>query len=178
MIRNTVSWILGGWFILSLLGQHPGGNHRNRILLYHLSSTIFMPNWSFFAPNPGVHDDHLFYRFVSKMNGSTSEWRELQVPEENKYVAMFYSRKSRELKGIIDIFSTLEYVEGNNKQQSKAVAPVTAAGRQAIANFILKRVESEHCPDATLEVLLVRSTGYEENTDPIYHYRFSFDTAR
>lgn len=177
MIRNTISWVLGGWFILSLFGQHPGGNHRNRFPLFQLSSTIFMPNWSFFAPNPGTHDDHLFYRFTSTLDGTASEWCEVTPPAENKYVAMFFSRKSRALKGVFDIFSTLESVEGD-VQSSTNDSLVTKAGRQAIANFILKRTGSESPgDDAVIEVLLVRSAGYESDVDPIYHYRFSLGTV-
>lgn len=172
-IRSCAAWILSSWFVLSILGQHPGGNHRNRSVLYQLSSTIYMPNWSFFAPNPGIHDDHLFYRLQMAEGNRRTEWREIELAEENRFVAMFYSRRSRALKGIIDLFSTLEMIDpdGSNARNRLAISE----GRVAICNFVLSKISPEVFSEnvVAIDILLVRAADYEVDLAPVYHYKFT-----
>lgn len=172
MLRNVIAVVFGSWFTLTLLGQHPGGNHRSRKLLSRLSSTIFMPNWAFFAPNPGIHDDHLFYR-VREGDGFTS-WKETATTRDGDspaWLSPFYSGASRRSKGIIDIFSTLEGLA--NVNLSKGERDVIQAGRQAIANFMVANADEISSHTSEYEVMLVRSAGYAQDEEPVFYYRFT-----
>lgn len=172
MLRSAIAVVFGSWFTLTLLGQHPGGNHRSRGLLAWLSSTIFMPNWAFFAPNPGIHDDHLFYR-VREENGFT-QWKETEATRKDggsAWLSPFYSGSSRRSKGIIDIFSTLESLA--NVDSSQKDRDIIQAGRQAIANFMVVNTDDISQVTSEYEVMLVRSTGYEEHESPVFYYGFS-----
>lgn len=172
MLRNAIAVIFGSWFTLTLLGQHPGGNHRSRSILARLSSTIFMPNWAFFAPNPGVYDDHLFYRVCE--GGTYSRWNEITATYENddfRWLAPFYSVRSRRSKGIIDIFSALESLAKGNLLPEER--DVIQAGRQAIANFMVVNTPAISRKTPEYQVMLVRSAGYEQQEKPIFYYRFT-----
>ena len=172
MLRNAIAIIFGSWFTLTLLGQHPGGNHRSRELLARLSSTIFMPNWAFFAPNPGTYDDHLFYR-IREGNGF-SLWKETNATsnrDSSTWLSPFYSGVSRQSKGIIDIFSTLESLANGNLSQDDR--DIIQAGRQAIANFMVVNTTDISQHTLEYEVMLVRSTGYEQHEKPVFYYRFT-----
>ena len=172
MLRNVIAVVFGSWFTLTLLGQHPGGNHRSRELLSRLSSTIFMPNWEFFAPNPGIHDDHLFYRV--REGDTFSPWKENTTSHNGDglaWLSPFYSAASRRSKGIIDIFSTLESLA--NTTLSKGERDVIQAGRQAIANFMVANAEEISPCTSEYEVMLVRSAGYAQDEEPVFYYRFT-----
>lgn len=173
-MRSIVTFVFSSWFVLTVFGQHPGGSHRSRYLLQRLSSTIFMPNWAFFAPDPGTHDDHLLYREVKTPAGDDSEsygeWREIQYSKAIPFLSHFYSKRSRQGKGIIDIFSTLESIEGQTKYQ--ADKDVVLGGRQAIANYVSANANHTSNDISDFDVLLVKTAGYETSADPIYHYKF------
>lgn len=172
MIRKIIAFIFGSWFTLTLIGQHPGGNHRSRGILTRLSSTIFMPNWAFFAPNPGIYDDHLFYRV--KGGDNFSQWKEIDSTKKSKkssWLSPFYSQESRRSKGIIDIFSSLESLANVNLSQSDRNA--IQAGRQAIANSMVVNAADISKSTSEYEVMLVRSAGYEQSEDPVFYYRFT-----
>lgn len=173
-MRSIVTFFFSAWFILTIFGQHPGGSHRSRYVLHRLSSTIFMPHWSFFAPDPGTHDDHLLFRVVEIDGVDSTEsygsWNEISYSEAIPFVAHFYSKRSRQSKGIIDIFSTLESIEGQTKYE--ADKDVVLGGRQAIANYVAKNANYANTPLINFDVLLVKTAGYEKSAEPIYHYKF------
>lgn len=172
MLRKGIAVVFGSWFTLTLLGQHPGGSHRSREILSRLSSTIFMPNWAFFAPNPGIHDDHLFYR-VREETGFCP-WKEATASHKGgspAWVSPFYSGASRRSKGIIDIFSTLESL--SNFNLSERDRDVIQAGRQAIANFMVANTDEISSQTSEYKVMLVRSAGYARDEEPIFYYRFT-----
>lgn len=172
MLRSVIAVIFASWFTLTLLGQHPGGNHRSRELLSRLSSTIFMPNWAFFAPNPGIYDDHLFYR--SREDNGFTPWKETATFRNGDgptWLSPFYSGASRRSKGIIDIFSTLESLA--NTTLSREESDATQAGRQAIANYIVANADEVSPYTFEYEVMLVRSAGYAQDEDPVFYYRFT-----
>lgn len=172
MLRNVIAVVFGSWFTLTFLGQHPGGNHRSRGLLYRLSSTIFMPNWAFFAPNPGVYDDHLFYRV--REGNEFSPWKEIVTSRNGDgpaWLSPFYSGASRSSKGIIDIFSTLESLA--SPTLSRADCNIIQAGRQAIANFMVVNADEISPHTSEYEVMLVRAAGYAQDEDPVFYYRFA-----
>lgn len=174
MIRSIVSFVFSSWFVLTVFGQHPGGSHRSRYLLQRLSSTIFMPHWAFFAPDPGTHDDHLLFREVTVSAGDDSEsygeWNEISYSYAIPFLSHFYSKRSRQGKGIIDIFSTLESIEGQTNYH--ADKDVVLGGRQAIANYVAANADNTRSELSDFDVLLVKTAGYESSADPIYHYKF------
>jgi hypothetical protein len=59
LIAVSVSLILTGWFVMSVIAQAVPRVH------YHLgvaSRFGLIPSWRFFAPNPATSDTHLFFR--------------------------------------------------------------------------------------------------------------------
>lgn len=71
---------------------------------------------------------------------------------------------------MIDIFSTLESIEGQTNYH--AGKDVILVGRQATANYVAANAGNTRSELSDFDVLLVKTTGYESSADPIYHYKF------
>lgn len=79
----------------------------------------FIPNWSFFAPTPGMYDYHLLYRGVNH-SGEVLDWVEaLSVKDKRGPFAFIWHPDKKILKTIIDLTQELvrfSVLVNDNKQ--------------------------------------------------------------
>jgi hypothetical protein len=68
----AVGAFLALWFGASLLHQAPP---RWWMRLKQFDRLRLVPRWTFFAPRPGRHDQHLVYRDI--LNGVAGDWQEI-----------------------------------------------------------------------------------------------------
>jgi hypothetical protein len=68
--------LLGVWALLSFFNQFEKGRFIQFLKKFDFAGAI--PIWTFFAPNPGSHDNHLLFRDVSA-DGTTGPWREIHI---------------------------------------------------------------------------------------------------
>ncbi|GAA1972963.1 hypothetical protein [Amycolatopsis minnesotensis] len=109
-VRSALYGLLGGWFGLSLVGQKlfrgdaPSAWDRLYLLL---------PDWRFFAPDPGVHDYHILYRDRLR-DGTATAWREVTSIAERRPHHAFWHPTLRKEKCAFDIVKELlRYVQDN-----------------------------------------------------------------
>lgn len=98
-----ISTLLGAWFIASVLNQLSLPCFA-RIAMY--DRFALLPLWTFFAPNPGQSDYHLVYRDRAA-DGSTSEWREIEITEERRALSLLWNPEKRSKKVLSDLVSVL-----------------------------------------------------------------------
>lgn len=73
-----VAAFLGSWFVLSVLRVWP--SVFDAIPAIQLVDA-YVPQWNFFAPNPGVHDYHILYRDITD-DGFVGVWNEMDSFDE------------------------------------------------------------------------------------------------
>jgi len=63
----------------------------------------FVPNWSFFAPVPNMHDYRLFHRVIDK-NGAVFEWQaSYTLRDQRPFYVFLWNPQKRFLKGFLDL---------------------------------------------------------------------------
>ncbi|MEU8870358.1 hypothetical protein AB0D24_04185 [Streptomyces javensis] len=83
-----------------------------------------LPQWRFFAPNPGIEDLYVFYRSRSGAGQPWSSWEDLSIANRASPWAMIWNPGSRVPKALFDMASqvrtlalsgaTLEWVKGSD----------------------------------------------------------------
>ena len=95
-------FVFGAWFCASLAVYIPGLKEAIR----WLDQMYLIPEWRFFAPNPGRHDFYLLYRDWT-VEGEARPWVQLlQEPSRHLSQAVWNPSK-REHKAVLDIVSAL-----------------------------------------------------------------------
>jgi hypothetical protein len=80
---------------------------------YHIIAS-FLPNWSFFAPIPGMHDYILRIRYYDEKGEQPSDWKILQKKiEKRSYISIFWNPKKKLSKILFDVINDL--IQFNNK---------------------------------------------------------------
>jgi len=80
-----------------------------RLQGYFLPEVIspFIPRWTFFAPNPGIHDYHLLYRYQFQ-GGAVGLWRQVaQLTRRRTKYAVLWNPEKRVNKVLTDLATTL-----------------------------------------------------------------------
>jgi hypothetical protein len=91
------------WLVLSIINQFDPGWFR-KIKKYDYFSLI--PKWTFFAPQPGSTDYHLYYRDIMD-NGEICEWTVAISPEKRSLVTAIWNPRKRVRKAQSDIVRSL-----------------------------------------------------------------------
>ncbi|WP_147441693.1 hypothetical protein [Mycetocola lacteus] len=159
--RVVIGAVLVVWVIATVLAQHPDDNNsRVRRLARHLGS-FWIPNWKFFAPNPGIDDYILYYRTGDSGSDTWNEWRRLFQVKEPQFWEMFYSPTSRRDKGVLDIVTTLEIMGDSD---------AFGAAREAYCNLLVDFVRVNMAPtgEPFFQAMVVRGAGHETSIPPAY----------
>ncbi len=90
--------ILFIWFVASIIHQF-----RFDWWKFFIRFDIFnfLPNWSFFAPNPGKHDFHLVYR--AWIQDQPSPWQEIVTLSGNWYLRWIWHPSRYPTKALSDL---------------------------------------------------------------------------
>ncbi len=146
--------ILGAWFVLSVANQIPGP--MKEYLGAH-DPFGFLPQWSFFAPNPGTSDSRLVYR-ESRDAQHWSGWIELESPPACKAPRWLFNPNKAETKALADlsqmVLATWSDLDQNNKQGTILSWPYIALLRTVMK----QRPDSE---PGFRQFALVMSKGHE-----------------
>lgn len=112
MVEYSVAALLGLWFLATVLTQlttWPGAPKSVAAVVdwfqqYDLFAVV--PNWNFFAPNPGTTDYHLLYR--DRLDGGDfSMWREIATAKQSGLLRGIWNPRKRQSKVISDVVSAL-----------------------------------------------------------------------
>lgn len=171
VLARAAPIVLGGWFVASVLGQHPDRSYDKVRTLDKTGTGIFIPNWRFFAPNPAVEDHHFLYRLASEDRSRHTQWREVYAIAPRKLVHAFWFPGRRIEKAIFDVASTLMNNTGANTPLHKEAKE---SAYRLINEFVRNRLTPE--PGYPLfQVMLVRYSGYDHSEDPKYDMVFDYE---
>ncbi|MFC4493859.1 hypothetical protein ACFPA8_06890 [Streptomyces ovatisporus] len=154
-------WRLAGAAMLAttVIAQHPNklfDRMRSRDAL------SVVPNWRFFAPNPGVHDSHLLYRTLS-VDDETSEWIQLPLNPERTLLQAFWFPDRRLGKSIFDVGDELvRFLQEGFQMLTKLPSYRTLVG-------YLRREIRESGDGGRVkgfQFAFARSTGYDMSEEP------------
>jgi len=173
-LEKLVPAVFAGWFVATVLSQHPDRSYDKARSLDRTGTGILIPNWRFFAPNPAVEDQHFLYRLASEDRTRHTEWREVYdiVPRRMVHAIWFPGRRIE--KAVFDVASTLVHNPG-------AMTPLHKEAKESayrlINDFVRRRLTAE--PDYPLfQVMLVRYSGYDHSEDPKYDMVFDYERVQ
>lgn len=106
LLTVLIVGIQGAWLLMTVLQAAPialpfQDRIRSQVTLR------FIPQWNFFAPNPGTHDYHLLYR-DRLAGGGMGPWREVaELAAGRKVIDAVWHPSARRLKGLMDVVAIL-----------------------------------------------------------------------
>lgn len=119
-----------------------------------------LPNWRFFAPDPGVHDYHFLYR-TAAADGGLSRWNGIDLESGRRPGQMFWFPKRRVEKAFFDISVELVSVI----DRGFPVIMSTTAYR-LLDGYVANRVRRERPDAAAYQIAMVKSGGYDTGAPP------------
>jgi hypothetical protein len=174
VLERAVPLVLAGWFIVSVLSQHPDRSYDKARRLDWTGTGVLIPNWRFFAPNPAVEDQHFLYRLANEDKSKHTPWREAYTIQPRRLMHAVWFPGRRIEKAIFDVASTLT---SNTGTSSPKLMEAKTAARQLINEFIRRRLTPE--PGYPLfQVMLVRYSGYDHSEDPKYDIVFDYEKVQ
>lgn len=158
-IEMFVGALLVFWWLLSAINQVRPVSH----LLAKFDPLGLLPRWTFFAPNPGIHDNHLVYTSLenpstphSANNDVLSLWHSCESLDST-HIPLLWNPQRRLSKTVADINNCL-ITMSRDLGISERVMPLTAE-YLAATNYVSARV-----PDAShFRWALARSHGFAGN---------------
>jgi hypothetical protein len=168
VITTAVEAVFAGWFVLTLLTQHPQRSFDRLRSLDPIGLTI--PNWRFFAPEPATQDFHLMYR-TRGADGQVSPWHEASSIVRRRLVHAFWFPGRRREKAFFDVGIDLIALNSLEVEQMQQ-----ASSYRLVANYIRHAVERrERAGDLepgsdAFQFMVVLYSGYDESGDPEYRF--------
>lgn len=106
MRQSGTAWagFFAGWFALSVLGQKLWRATGSRSTWDRLH--LIIPDWRFFAPDPGVYDHHVLVRVIDD-GGSPSSWQEISEADERRLRHAVWHPEQRKAKAAFDVCAEL-----------------------------------------------------------------------
>ncbi|MEU9032786.1 hypothetical protein AB0D46_35835 [Streptomyces sp. NPDC048383] len=169
--QQMVPAVLAGWFIASVLSQHPDRSYDKLRKADKTGTGILIPNWRFFAPNPAVDDQHFLYRLANEDKTEHTEWRDVYSIAPRKLIHAFWFPGRRIEKAIFDVASTLLNNPG-------AMTPLHKEAKESAYRLVNDFVRQRLTPQTgypLFQVLLVRYSGYDHSEDPKYDMVFDYE---
>src|SRR5580698_7748189 len=97
--------VLAIWFVLSISAQLSVSVLPRAIRLHKLLKPAdplgLIPRWTFFAPNPGIYDNHLLFRTGPTID-SLGDWREIEIICRPVFGSFIWNQRKRQRKAFTD----------------------------------------------------------------------------
>jgi hypothetical protein len=166
MLDFIVGMILGGWLIVSIVGQFHS-KRINRIRRYDYFNLI--PLWTFFAPNPGQSDYHLLYRDKLR-DGSLTDWAEIPLTHRREVKAFVWNPMKRETKVLADIVNSVATLVDYHREQNTPVKTIGDAVMLStpyliLMNIVLHRAKNTFQSEQR-QFALAETHGFDSNGKP------------
>jgi hypothetical protein len=149
-----VTGIFGSWILLSVLVYVP----KLQTFIRRWDWFALIPEWRFFAPNPGQHDYHLLYRDKLR-DGSITDWTELTPTKERPWWGFVWNPGKRGNKALFDAVATLaKHMTAGDQSMELSIPFLT----------LLNYVASVPRPSASeyTQLLVLASHGSPSRKDP------------
>jgi hypothetical protein len=165
--RGLLGWTaaatFAGWLVVTLSSNLPL-RAFDRLRRYDRTAML-IPNWRFFAPEPGQHDIQVLHRVLTA-DGRQTPWRLTSpiAPRAWRHVMWFPDR--RRDKAFFDIFTELIMIKNTSTRDISS----TAAYR-LLRDFVECAVRQEHAGSAIpqgFQFVIAQDTGHDEEHEPRY----------
>ncbi len=157
----VVAGVLAAWTAATVVAALPPGRWLRR-----RDPLGLIPQWTFFAPNPGTHDYHLLWR-DRLVGGLVTDWSEIELPRGRRGpIAVLWNPEKRANKALLDLVSSLLQLSaagdvGNRRLGLQISTPYLA---------LLNHVMSQPAAAATeaRQFLVVESPGAADEADGLF----------
>lgn len=163
------------WFLLSILNQCGQALPRRlaRYDPFHL-----LPRFTFFAPNPGRTDYHLYYRSES-IDSTYTPWLEHEPIESRPWYTSIWNPRKRFRKILADIVRSFlltgaEDAEHPDRQRARALLSLPYL---ALLNLIVSLPDEGHRSVAR-QFAILQSHGFLSDRPPAVLFRSEFHRLR
>lgn len=158
------------WFLVSIVWQFKF-EFLQRIGKYDIFQLL--PNWTFFAPNPGISDYHLLYRTKVCNNSEVTNWVEIPFIEYRRFTNFVWNPNRRYIKFLIDCINNLlkmvaEYRKDNLTKDDITKNLCLSVPYLLMLNCVYKHVDTLHIKDdeAYVQFAIVESFGILPSNEP------------
>lgn len=140
MTEAIFAAVLCIWFCVTALRQiGPMFPERAQWLSDYFRKWDFfslVPVWTFFAPNPAMHDFHLLFR-DKLTSGKYTPWTELRLAPTRTLLHTFWNPKKREKKALYDAASLLRTdIKALESAKAPEDAAVLSLGYLMLLNYV------------------------------------------
>ncbi|MFF4992354.1 hypothetical protein ACFY19_34620 [Streptosporangium saharense] len=160
------------WFVATAIKQEPT---RSLALAKRIDPAgLLVPDWRFFAPNPGIHDIHLLFRDELE-DGTPTQWTEISVWPTRRFIHMIWHPDRRLQKAIFDagkeIDITVSYLKAQEDFDARPIQ--NSPGYLALLNHVANACD--HHPNAAkTQFLIAQSDGTHEKEPPTLVFLSNF----
>lgn len=158
-LESVLIGVLALWFAGSVLSQHPSRTF-DRVRSW-LGTNLRVPDWRFFAPEPGRTDSHVLVRVV-RADGSAEDWRATHVHRERAWWHALYFPEHRLDKGFFDVVSGLSVRMQSLDGPFEGLAEYRAIVEHA-RGFL--RRDGVPADAAGFQFMIVEDAGHDEDAD-------------
>lgn len=159
--RGMLYTVFGTWFLATLVSQEPNRKHPG---LRTLDPTgLFIADWRFFAPRPGMNDNHVLFRDELE-DGTYTDWKEIAPTRTRRLSHVIFYPTRRSEKAVTDAVSSLLMVAASDSLRQKEDIQLSIA-YLALLNYVTS--QAPHAKNAVkTQFAVATSTGYEEDVEP------------
>lgn len=160
--RGVVYTALGLWFAGTALKNEPTRKWRWSERIDPVA--LVLPDWRFFAPNPGVHDNHILFR-DELPDGEVTDWQEVTVVRQRKLSHIVWYPDRREEKIFFDAINEIAKTVHDERMKDPGDVQITCA-YLFLLNYLTHHVE-HHDKAIKTQFLITRSDGRAEQEEPL-----------
>lgn len=158
--RYSLYATLGTWFAATVASQDPWRKFEK--LRAMDKTSIIIPEWRFFAPRPGMHDNHLLVR-DELPDGGFTPWKETCAVVERKWFHFLWYPGRRGEKVITDCVGELQTMQPHILANRDSLQVSTTY--LTLLNYIINQVP--HHPETKgVQFMLANSAGYDKSEKP------------
>lgn len=158
VLTTLVTGGLAAWFVATVAGQHPQrafDRVRGRDKL-----GVLIPDWRFFAPEPGQHDLTMMHR-VRGADGVNTQWLETKPIVARRWSHAVWMPGRRHDKAMFDVANELCALVA-----MPIGDPTSTPAYRLLRGFAERSVRADHPAARGFQFMIVRSGGYDESVEP------------
>lgn len=162
--RAALYGIFATWFGVTVFGQKLYRSN-DRVSVWD-KLYLVVPDWRFFAPDPGVFDHHLLMR-DELADGAFTGFQEITSVEERKPSHALWHPHRRAEKTVFDVETEL-LRQVRRSSQTDGAADEKVQLSVPYLTLLAHVTAQDHHPEAVrTQFLICVSGGYDESEDPV-----------
>jgi hypothetical protein len=161
MMGALLAGALAIWFLLTVLSQRKNALQAR---IAELDRFHLIPQWTFFAPNPGTYDFRLVVRVLDG-DGESSPWNEVLPVARRGPFSGFWNPDRRIRKAIVDLTQRLVQTHPSLADPDAIVSSDVQTARQ-YRRLLACATNGHGDRTGRFQFMVVATTGIEMPEDP------------